>query len=212
MKARGKWLGVLAAMAGTGGYAGIGKGEDLRVVVVINNQAGYADAVVAGATDVAGRVFRQAGVVVTWHEAADGSVYDQGADLLINLTRANGTAMGIQGTGLAAVPADGRPGYLIWVFRPAVDKVFDDRWLHAPRSLLLPIVLGHVIAHEMGHLRGMTRKHASEGLMKAKWQKTEIQLAYQGELRFSRAECEKIRLAVRARNALPYRAILEEQR
>ncbi|MBL8293590.1 MAG: hypothetical protein JNN08_17210 [Bryobacterales bacterium] len=212
MKALRKWLVVVAAMAGTGGYAGIGKGEDLRVVVIINNQAGYADAVVAGAMDVSGRVFRQAGVLVTWQEAAEGPVYDQGADLLINLARAAGTVMGIEGTGFAAAPVDGRPGYLIWVFRPAVDKVLDGRWLPVPRSALLPKLLGHVIAHEMGHLLGMNRKHASEGLMKANWHKAEIQLAYQGKLRFSEDECEKIRLAVRARNALPYRAIHEERR
>jgi hypothetical protein len=61
--------------------------------------------------------------------------------------------------------------------------------LDAPRALLL----GLVMAHEIGHLLLPYEKHANTGLMRAGWSRTDIELAGRGQLRFSATEAGLIR-------------------
>jgi hypothetical protein len=59
------------------------------------------------------------------------------------------------------------------------------------------LVLGHVIAHELGHLLLQRASHSAAGLMQAT---LDLQLAQQGRLLFTPAEGQAIRAAI-ARNA-----------
>jgi len=55
------------------------------------------------------------------------------------------------------------------------------------------LVLGHAIAHELGHLMLGTSAHASFGLMAAGWSAAELERAPAGLLEFSSAEAAIIR-------------------
>lgn len=70
--------------------------------------------------------------------------------------------------------------------------------LEAP-ELTLGQLLGHGIAHEIGHLLLGTNSHSDTGLMSAHWNGQELKLAAYMQLVFSEKQAESIRADVRAR-------------
>lgn len=64
-----------------------------------------------------------------------------------------------------------------------------------------PAALGHVIAHELGHLLLGGGSHAESGLMSARWSKPEMNALYRGDLSFSDEEAIRLRQAVQVRSA-----------
>ena len=69
------------------------------------------------------------------------------------------------------------------------------------RELTLGPLLGHGIAHEIGHLLLGTNSHSPSGLMSAHWNARELKLAARGQLTFSIDQAATIRVDVRARRA-----------
>jgi len=71
-------------------------------------------------------------------------------------------------------------------------------------SVSTALVLGHAIAHEIGHLLLGSEKHSSSGLMKAQWRKSDLRV----QLRFSskQAESMKEEVARRMERAAPLSA------
>jgi hypothetical protein len=191
--------------------ARVGSGAELRLVVSVNNQAAFEDTVVAKAEEIAAGIFRDLGVLVEWKDATDPGAPRTGSDgrfrsdLLVNLARVDGAAMGTKATGLAALPENGRAGYLIYVFRPRVEQVVHEHLIRlGARPNLRAVVLGYVVAHEIGHQLLSSPRHSGAGIMKASWDREDIQLAYQGQLRFSPKQADGIREAVGARNAVSH--------
>jgi hypothetical protein len=54
-------------------------------------------------------------------------------------------------------------------------------------------ILGHVIAHEVGHLLLPHGSHASDGLMRATWDEAHVQSARRGQLTFTPDQATAIR-------------------
>ena len=94
--------------------------------------------------------------------------------------------------GYALLPKEGF-GVLATVFTETVrDK--------ADRSLAKRfIVLGHAIAHEIGHLLLGNIKHSGESLMKAVWSPTQLLRAAGTPMEFSKQETRRIQQNVRSR-------------
>lgn len=65
----------------------------------------------------------------------------------------------------------------------------------APEALLL----GHFIAHEIGHLLLGVNSHSKSGLMHVPWSRSQIERAYVGTLLFSRNDVDRIQQKVSAR-------------
>jgi hypothetical protein len=65
----------------------------------------------------------------------------------------------------------------------------------APRS----VVLGHAMAHELGHLLLKTGAHTATGIMRAVWQPEEVREAARSALNFSGHQAKQMRAEVRAR-------------
>ena len=65
-------------------------------------------------------------------------------------------------------------------------------------ALLLaqPLILGHVMAHEIGHLMLPHNNHTKSGLMKGQMEANDIEDARDGQLLFSADESEAIRTAL----------------
>jgi len=57
-------------------------------------------------------------------------------------------------------------------------------------------VLGAAIAHEVGHLLLGSAAHSGQGVMRATWEKEQLELASIGELVFTTEQAAKIRSAV----------------
>jgi hypothetical protein len=88
--------------------------------------------------------------------------------------------------GFVRNPLDGSPGgqaNVIW------ERV---QVLAVKHEQAVAVLLGHSMAHELGHLLGL-RRHSASGLMHDPWSSTELDWAARGGLTFLAAEAEAIR-------------------
>ena len=74
-------------------------------------------------------------------------------------------------------------------------------YIHVPRTrdlardvgITVDVVLGHLIAHELGHVVLGPENHAPKGVMKAFLRKSEFEMASQGRLGFSSEAAQRMR-------------------
>jgi hypothetical protein len=95
--------------------------------------------------------------------------------------------------GSALFLEDGGFGMIAQVCSHCVEK------LAKGREPAYASILGHVMAHELGHLLLAARNHLGAGLMHAPWYKKELERVAQGSLLFTSCEGEKMRRQVSAR-------------
>lgn len=62
-------------------------------------------------------------------------------------------------------------------------------------------ILGHGMAHEIGHVLLDQASHSPTGLMRARWDREDFQDMVGGELVFTSEEAERVRAEVMRRNA-----------
>jgi hypothetical protein len=93
------------------------------------------------------------------------------------------------------VPGDGGFGLVANVF---AQRVQEATFFRAPQG----VILGHVIAHELGHLLlGEARHSAGDGIMHIPWKAKELQRVEQGVMFFLPQQAEKLRAKVFARTS-----------
>ena len=61
------------------------------------------------------------------------------------------------------------------------------------------LILGHAMAHEVGHLLLGAGSHSPSGIMRAPWRRTELQQAATGILHFTDGEARRMRQQIHAR-------------
>ena len=98
-----------------------------------------------------------------------------------------------------AMPSESGFGVIAGVF---VNRI---RTLAREEGRDLHVVLGYVIAHEIGHLLLGSNSHARQGIMLAKWKSDQLQLAQMGMLRFTPAQEQLMRRQVSARLLAQYK-------
>ena len=62
-----------------------------------------------------------------------------------------------------------------------------------------PVILGHAMAHEIGHLLLGPRAHSPTGIMRGQWDRAQLQRALTGRQRFTPDQSARIRAAIEAR-------------
>jgi hypothetical protein len=72
-----------------------------------------------------------------------------------------------------------------WDTQPATVSVKFAGTLEESGVARLPEILGHIIAHEIGHLLLPGGRHSVSGIMKARWSLNEWKLVRQGALNFA---------------------------
>lgn len=87
-------------------------------------------------------------------------------------------------------------GVIANVFYHSVQRLAAD---HDYRGYKAGVVLGHVLAHEVGHLLLGDGGHSKLGVMRISWGKAELFLAHTGGLNFTRDEATQIRRDVEER-------------
>jgi hypothetical protein len=164
----------------------------------------------AEALERARLVFGRAGVEVGFedcsqarlgHNDPEGCFAPLGSHLLLKvlLRRQAPRPVSVGSQGYSLVPVNGEPGVLAGVFREGLDA------LTRGSAASPPQILGHVAAHEIGHLLLGSEAHAVDGLMAAHWSPEDLEAAARGQLVFSPEQARRLRLgaSTRARRALP---------
>lgn len=166
-----------------GGVAGARAEDQLdsRMTILVYDYAGVQSETLLKAEQETSRIFRHSGVDITWRpcrlhstvpfECLDPSPMTPALRLMPRfqpvIDRVHVEAMGFC-TGYFATVSVGFAGQLA---ESGVAR--------------LPEILGHIIAHEIGHVLLPGRGHSVSGIMRAKWSSNDWMLLRQGELNFA---------------------------
>jgi hypothetical protein len=178
---------------------------DNLITIRIHNYAQVESNDLAKAEATAEDILREAGVEVVWIECPAGntptmepvcSTPMRPTDLILNLlprSMSDRLHLRVDAFGFALEDVEGGFGYVASVF---CDLVKD---ASAQRGLTRSVLLGTVIAHELGHLLLSTNSHSAFGIMRAHWSGKELLAVEHRATYFSAPESERIQEAVMAR-------------
>jgi hypothetical protein len=166
-----------------------------QVRIAIRNDARILERVLTQAADEASRIFRQAGVDTVWIvcRSSNAGTSTQ-PDCLSpgDLTHLSlrivpwSSQLGDSTFGVAFLSDEG-VGVYGDVFYPLVEK------LHSDCDASLSRVLGHVMAHEIGHLLLGLRSHSALGIMQPHWQGEALRRIGMGTLLFTAEQARSMR-------------------
>ena len=174
---------LLFALTGFG-LLGSSFAENPQVTVSVYNDVEVSPDTLTQAEQRAANIFLRAGFDVTWLNCAQmngGTAacneMDEPAHLSLRITSqvARSTSDTAFGVAFLASDGTGRYGDVFW--KRAQE-------LHANSKVDLALILGSVMAHEMGHLLLGSNAHAISGIMRAHWESTELRRIAMGTLLF----------------------------
>ena len=180
----------------------------MRITVRVFNYAQVSPVTQQHAQEIAARIFYRTGIKTSWLEcslssegkytAADCEQPAEASDLILRLVPVSAATVAQFGNatlGIAAQPEKGTH---------ASASVFYDRVEQVARggAAARAVILGHAMAHELGHLLLGSNSHSPVGLMRAQWSRLDFRHASAGELVFRPHEAVFIRDQVRRRSRL----------
>jgi len=170
-----------------------------KLTVLVYNAAQVPAGVLRNASEEASRIFRHAGIASRWVDCFQAELTHTcrrlaGRETLVaRIVAKAGQFPGTDAFGNAFVSADGQGTYST-VFYDRIER------MHAERHTGLAALLGHVLAHEVGHLLLGSNAHAQSGIMFANWQSRELRQLVMGHLLFSADQAANLRARLRNRN------------
>ena len=191
------------------GLVGQTPAESLTIKVRVHDHARLGPRPLNHAQGEVTRLFLEMGILVHWIEcplaAAELDRYPAcqqplgltGLDVnIVTRSMAEGLALSSTTLGLTSMRQEGE--------RASVTAVFCDsvREQAHPGGDGFGQILGHAIAHELGHLLLRTSGHAPTGLMRARWSSEDLRRAAWGQLGFTSEQVTVIRAEVAARAQL----------
>jgi hypothetical protein len=169
---------------------------DPIVKVAIFDDVQLSPDVLAHAQEEATRVFRKAEIQILWMVCKSKSELrpDSGCTdaaepkhlALRIVPRAWKSSDSIFGVAFLSQSGTGAYGD---IFYDSVEKLHRDWGV----GVSLPRVLGHVMAHELGHLLLGSNAHSRDGIMRPSWHVDELQRVSKGVLLFSPEQAQSIR-------------------
>ena len=181
--------------------------SDRQVIrIFVYNRARVPDRHLRHGTAIATYVVAKAGIEANWLECPTEErqpVRDTGCeqqlrstDLVLTILPSGAKmAHGPHDLGLALQPEDNRLATYAYIW---YDRV---RSRTVASSWEGDSILGHAMAHEIGHLLLGSNSHAYVGLMSAHWFNAELRRASRGALLFTSSEQERLRAALERRRA-----------
>lgn len=175
------------------------------ISVLVYNYAGVGARVLAGTEVEASRIYGGAGVAIEWLHCPLSPTEGAGPDFdaCRKAGRRTNVAVRIlpQAMALRYPHVEDSFGFALYAedgALPTIANVFayDAQQLSNRSGIRMPVILGHVVAHEIGHLLLGAGSHSREGLMCAHWRVRELALIARGAMRFSDAETGSIRINI----------------
>jgi hypothetical protein len=169
----------------------------------VNNYTQATPAILAGAEREAGRILGKAGLQTVWlncpagHSTADPQ-YPCGEPL-----EATDVALRVLSESTQNKFQDTRFGFAVV---PVLASVYYDYAMHLASSdgaeFEIPLILGCVIAHEVGHLLLGSNSHSASGIMQGNWPRGQIRKAMTGTLLFTPEQAKLIQAEAQVRMKL----------
>jgi hypothetical protein len=180
-------------------FAEQSQSDQAHVRVLVYNNAHVSAIVMSNAQVEAGRIFAAAGVRLTWENCWGGNEpaecgQEAGPDELVVHIIPKGKGSGDSVYGVAFPSQDDMGTYA---------DVFFNRIETAHMVGIFtgdtPLLLGAIIAHEIGHLLLGAHAHSWVGIMTPEWSKATLQLVGMGSLLFNRDQAALMRNQIRKR-------------
>lgn len=182
------WMAGMAIAAGVLGSPrpAVAEAPDqVTIGVLLLNQAEVAPEVLGRAKGEATRIYRGLGITLVWTDADEATVDYR---LTVNIVAKAIAGKGVDGRAMGVAPGTKeKRGTLAYAFYDRIKDV--TRTIGANTGS----ILGHVIAHELGHLLLPYDAHAKAGLMRGGWDQNQAQKAAMGVLTFTSDEATLIR-------------------
>jgi len=147
---------MMAAVMATGAYARdtVPPAEQRTLAVCMDSSGNFWPVLQARA--IASQIFARVGVRLDWHGPC------------------GGPSLGWYGISIRLsdrTPADHHPGSLAYAmpYEGSRIVVFYDRVRAEAINTPVPVLLGHVLAHEIAHLLEGMNRHSASGIMKQQW-------------------------------------------
>ena len=168
-----------------------------QLSVFVYDDARVPEATLERGEEVAGRIYQHAGIAIQWTDCSPMSSRSQAdcrdaASSPHLSVRIVARPLNLPGEDFGVAFVDGQgAGQQADVFYSRIEN-FQAESL-ADRAQ----ILGHVMAHELGHLLLGMNSHSTQGIMQPHWGERELRLASMGNLQFDRRQSEMIRDRVR---------------
>jgi hypothetical protein len=189
--------------------------DGLTITVHVTNYAGVDDKTLAGAEKFATRVFQNAGVETRWVEVPVPSAetpaepFDPKSVGLSHirvsiLTPEMAERLELKDGEMGFAPGKGTDRQHVYVFYGKVEALAEIRdavaiggsqYLHVTKA----VILGHAMAHEIGHVLLNFESHSPTGIMRANWNMKDLLDGANGRLHFTTNQAEVIRADVARR-------------
>jgi hypothetical protein len=173
------------------------------ITVLVHNYSQASPAVLAGAEREAGRIMEEAGLRAVWLECPTGP---STADPNVPCQKA-AEATDIRLRVLTA-PVQNKYEDTVFGFtvHPVLATVYYEYAVRRAKSdhaeFEIPIILGCVIAHELGHLLLGSNGHSGAGIMRPRWEPRHVRQLMMGTLRFTSEQSMLMRAQARTRMRL----------
>lgn len=171
-----------------------GQGDLAHLRVSVFNSSPISPYTIERAESEAGRILLYVGVEVIWlncpqdtlREASLGRCTEASFPLHLHL-RIVRVSRGLNAStvGISFSAEDGQGCYADLFYQP-IQQLKEETHVSAS------VILGHAMAHELGHLLLGTNSHSPSGLMRAHWTREDLTNASKGNLQFSREQSLRI--------------------
>ena len=189
-----------------GKLVGLGSQSKLAVTLRIYNYAGLSDDALAGAEAAASSIFQRAGIETVWldcpRDQSESGRYPvcESAfgprDFVVRLasrSMAESLPLPSDTFGFGLPCANRESACYADVFSHRVTAFAADEQINEPK------LMGHVLAHEIGHLLLGPNSHGPAGIMQARWDEDQIEAMRRAGLAFTAGESRRMRENVRLR-------------
>ncbi len=194
------FAGIAAALLISVSGTSAAEPQALKITTLLYNYAAVPDRVLEQAEKSAAAVFRRAGIDTVWASGplSRSEVQDErsvGPRLYLRILPPSMSER---------MPAKPTCMGFTQSWSPPVANVFYDRAQKVVRgrALDLGVILGHLIAHEIGHLLIGEEAHSPSGIMSIPWTPRHARSASRGQLLFTPKEAASMRAKIAAEGSL----------